>query len=733
MVSGRVLFAALFHCLVLGATVTSDAAGPQQEIQIALPNPLPWPAVACTAEELGRLKAAYQKSGREHRLLAERIRRAREALESEPSFPPEGGQHNQWYQCDPCQRALETVDDTHHRCPGCGKVYSGYPYDHVIYSRRHEALTRQMVDCAWAFAVTGEASFAQRTRDILMGYADRYLAYPYHSANMGKRNDKASRSGGHVYEQTLNESSWMADVCSAYDLVRRSEAMSDDDRRAIRERFLVPVYENIRKHPAGKNNWQTYHNSAFMYIGGVLGDEAIVRQALEDPENGFYYQMGESVLPGGMWYENSWGYHFYTLEAVRRIVETGRLLGIDLYAFPQVKAMYTVATDYLMPDGTLPRFGDATTTGIPRDRYESAYRQWRGPALMALLPDGPTWESILLGRSERLEATVDTAGANSVLKAGAGHAILRTTGSNGPSAAVMTFGPFGGFHGHFDKLSFVYYGLGQELGYDPGRARSQAYRLPIHRNWYRATVSHNTVVVDGVSQAGVAANGGLFLADEQVSAASAWTDDAYEGVIHRRLMVLRPGFLVVADLLDSDDGRTHRFDWLYHNRGTGVASPSAETPGLLPDGQGFEYLEDVCQGMMNGLIRATVSLSEGNVDVTVNPQAGSSVLVGTGVGESVTDRIPLICVSREGMAAQFAAAVEPRKGFDLGEVEEVTIEEHASSGWVVRVALCCGIEERYVWDPDGRSRTEEGIETQARLLLLRKEGGEQFRKLAESD
>ena len=38
---------------------------------------------------------------------------------------------------------------------------------------------------------------------------------------------------------------------------------------------------------------------------------------------------------------------------------------------------------------------------------------------------------------------------------------------------------------------------GRELGVDPGRARSQAYRLPIHTGWYKATVGHNAVLVDG--------------------------------------------------------------------------------------------------------------------------------------------------------------------------------------------------------------------------------------------
>ena len=45
----------------------------------------------------------------------------------------------------------------------------------------------------------------------------------------------------------------------------------------------------------------------------------------------------------------------------------------------------------------------------------------------------------------------------------AGHAILRTRGDAGLTAA-MTFGPYGGFHGHFDKLSFVFFGFGQGTG-----------------------------------------------------------------------------------------------------------------------------------------------------------------------------------------------------------------------------------------------------------------------------
>ena len=50
------------------------------------------------------------------------------------------------------------------------------PNDNVIYSREHHRLTRDMEACAWAFVVTGEQKYAQRVRDILVGYAKRYMS-----------------------------------------------------------------------------------------------------------------------------------------------------------------------------------------------------------------------------------------------------------------------------------------------------------------------------------------------------------------------------------------------------------------------------------------------------------------------------------------------------------------------------------------------------------------------------
>jgi hypothetical protein len=93
------------------------------------------PVISVTPAELKRLRAAWTGKSAGKEILATRFERADRAMEKPVSFPPEDGQHNQWYQCTDCQIGLQTVDDHHHKCPQCQKVYSGFPNDNVIYSR----------------------------------------------------------------------------------------------------------------------------------------------------------------------------------------------------------------------------------------------------------------------------------------------------------------------------------------------------------------------------------------------------------------------------------------------------------------------------------------------------------------------------------------------------------------------------------------------------------------------
>jgi hypothetical protein len=240
---------------------------------------------------------------------------------------------------------------------------------------------------------------------------------------------------------------------------------------------------------------------------------------------------------------------------------------------------------------------------------------------------------------------------------------------------VTTFGPYGGFHGHLDKLSFVFYGYGMELGVDPGRARSQAYRLPIHRNWYKATLAHNTVVVDGKSQAPASGRLLRFDVEPARTVVVAQCTEAYDGVVHTRLLLQTPDYLLVFDDLKADT--EHRFDWFYHNRGKLAKCPVAEqavdTSGV--DFVGMKYVENARAGTTDHAARVSFAVENVTNVLTLDAAANTELLVGNGVGASVLDRVPLVRATRRGNTARFAAVLEPIADSALPTVRSVSWRE----------------------------------------------------------
>src|SRR5205823_501694 len=80
-----------------------------------------------------------------------------------------------------------------------------------------------------------------------------------------------------------------------------------------------------------------------------------------------------------------------------------------------------------------------------------------------------------------------------------GYGILR----DATKYALMDYGPHGGVHGHYDKLNLILYasppgGKGDEMGGEPV---FHFYDNPLHDEWTKVTLAHNTMAVDERSQA----------------------------------------------------------------------------------------------------------------------------------------------------------------------------------------------------------------------------------------
>jgi hypothetical protein len=147
--------------------------------------------------------------------------------------------------------------------------------------------------------------------------------------------------------------------------------------------------------------------------------------------------------------------------------------------------------------------------------------------------------------------------------------------------------PWGG-HAYPGRLSFDLFANGVALAVNPGSTAS--YSMPQYRNWCHQTVSHNTVLVNGHSQARPhTANLETWHSGNRMTfvSASTRTYEESDGVIHQRCLVaVRGEYYLIVDWLRGGTPGTP-LTWLLHTPldialrpDSTVASPDG-APGMV--------------------------------------------------------------------------------------------------------------------------------------------------------
>jgi hypothetical protein len=161
---------------------------------------------------------------------------------------------------------------------------------------------------------------------------------------------------------------------------------------------------------------------------------------------------------------------------------------------------------------------------------------------------------------------------------------------------LLKYGRHGGGHGHPDKLGISLFSHGERMSPDLG---TPGYGIALNDAWYRHTLSHNTVLLDGQSQppatgrlldfrpwsgsAAAAPAGSPFgVIDAEVD----WPDEAgsYAGARVRRRILLRPDYFV--DVCTVSCPRPRAIEWAYHHCGrlthVGAGATPPPVPAALP-------------------------------------------------------------------------------------------------------------------------------------------------------
>jgi len=294
-------------------------------------------------------------------------------------------------------------------------------------------------------------------------------------------------------------------------------------------------------------------------------------------------ELRHQVRPDGCHAEQSTAYHLQVmweyLYALTVLESSGQDVPPDWREV--LSKMADFAVDVLRPDGGVPMIGDSAAsdpqTPLAADVLAVASVLLRRPDLQQGR-ENVTEEAIwLLGARFPEAVIVDGTKIRprpSVCYPDGGYCVLRGDDQNVGCYAVFDCGPFGlensPGHGHADALSFEFSAFGKSLLIDPGVYTYEAGRW---RDFFRGTGAHNTIVVDGQSQAYLW--GAFRVYRPRAAVLNAWKSDgeatfadaSYRwtsaGVTHRRVLALIAGrLLLLYDYLDGDGD--HEFLLSYH-------------------------------------------------------------------------------------------------------------------------------------------------------------------------
>ena len=490
--------------------------------------------------------------------------------------------------------AFDPWSPSSHRCPRCGRHWTGERHDRHWARYQHLWLVERAAHLAALGALDGQAPAAVRAGEILTGYAERYWRYPNRDNVLGP---------SRLFFSTYLESVWTTNYLAAAALLRAGGRLDDAVERAVHQ-VADEAATLIGDYDEGFSNRQTWNNAALAAVAVWFEDEELARRAIEGP-TGLLAHLIRGYGRDGMWHEGE-NYHLFAIRGLLTGLGWARLAGVDVAAESRLaeklaQALLAPALSAL-PDFTYParkdsRYGislaqpahvELWEIGLARlgtgdeGRGTRELTNWlhalsQVPAaqpelLESCLHDAPfepvprpssrstlSWWSLLEMLPE-VPAPAEPWTPPTVLLESQGLAVLRAA----DRYASLECGPYTGGHGHPDRLHLTLHANGVHWLPDPGAGSYVSRDL----FWYRSTLAHNAPRLDGVSQA--PAETGCDRFDDQ--GAWAWARGRLGPLT--RTLVAGPRYLV--DVLDLTGTEERLLELPWHLAGSGdVDAPEA--------------------------------------------------------------------------------------------------------------------------------------------------------------
>jgi hypothetical protein len=571
------------------------------------------------------------------------------------------------------EHAVQLTFDPHHphrhTCPIDRSVFSGEPFDSAWLWSVNDILSDAALKLAFrAFLFAGQndvSNDSARAKEILLGYADRYRMLP-------RAPGIPPKYPGHAMWSSLDESVWIIRLVWAYSLL--SCALSAAEHKQICDGLMQPAADHIRQTcRTDIHNITNWNNAALTTLAIGLGDAALLLEALDGP-TGLRAQLAQGVRLDGLWWEGSLSYHYYTLAALIWTMRVLRASGRPLDDNGIIRKMFAAPIALAFPNLSLPAMNDCWYTigltgsvghGIPdaAGLYEIAYGWYGDPEFAWILGENyarhprTSVEALFDGAESIPAVTEPSLVSTHMLESGI--AVLRTSESReNQTCLILRASPRGSSHDHPDQLSIQLFAHGAHLSPDLG---TPGYGIELTNTWYRETISHNTVLLDGCSQPLASARITHFRIKDNTAVLQArvsWGEGAYAGVQMHRIILWRETYFIDAFLVDCQ--RPHQIDWTYHSIGELSEYPeSKKSAGGLESQLGYDRIVSATEICWAENVRFVWRTNSARLALFFAPRPGEEVLMGQAPSNPASESLSLIVRRQTSSSATFLSVFCP--------------------------------------------------------------------------
>lgn len=507
-------------------------------------------------------------------------------------------------------------------CPhGCMVEGAEYRGAWLVY--KHQLLARVALQSAAVYSALREISYAGLSKRLIVEYAEQFPLYPVHPEA------QPWMLKGRAFHQALTEAIWSTTLIRAYLLLLDEGVVFNVEEQDKIDSFLTLLdasmteYRGILVHDRKnvENNYTAWLNASLSCVYAARNDREAIQQLIIG-EGGFRHHLSIGVKPDQLEFEGSTYYHIFVLRAYLISAEMAERCGIDLYACEgtegqSMRGMFVALAELADDQGVLPALHDGPMERLPyaREIAEIAEQGLARYAIEGLSPilrgvyrqmgssDGSRiqLESLLYGEGEEAVDMLHRSTQNSLNDAVRSASESASTSAfpprssklwpysgfvvgrheDNPLSFLVDFGEHGGAHGHYDKLHLTLMHEDRTLTPDFGVVPYGSALRP----WFGETTSHNTVSLDGSSQA--AHTGRCKRFEQSITGTYAWlqSDDAYADCRLNRHLLLTNDWLLDWFQVTLEGDASRSIEWWMHP----VVTPVSEQLQMIESEQRQAY------------------------------------------------------------------------------------------------------------------------------------------------